>query len=191
MKSADTVFPVASVLVIYLARMVELGARRDTISGPIRERWTLRLFMAAGTLMLIGSTAEFFVRRLSANWVLISAGWLCALASFGVRRRAIAALGKFWSLHVEIRENHQFVCSGPFRWVRHPTYFSMILELLSIALILGVLVTPLAVSLVFIPALALRVRLEESALIAKFGDAYRDYQRSTPALIPYKLIRFK
>ncbi|NDJ15643.1 MAG: hypothetical protein EBY17_31475, partial [Acidobacteriia bacterium] len=39
-------------------------------------------------------------------------------------------------LHVEIRETHQFVRTGPFRWMRHPTYFSMILELLSAAFIL-------------------------------------------------------
>lgn len=181
----------ASVLAIYLARMLELGTRRDTISGPVRERWTLRLFMVAGMLMLAGSLAEFFLRPLRVDWRLVGAGWLCALASFLIRRRAIAALGRFWSLHVEIRDNHEFVRTGPFRWVRHPTYFSMILELLSIALILQSRITPVAVSLVFVPVLVLRLRLEEAALVEKFGAAYREYQRSTPALIPYKLIRFK
>ena len=59
-----------------------------------------------------------------------------AVFSFWLRARAIAALGRFWSLHVEIRENHEFVKTGPFRWMRHPVYFSMILELASICLIL-------------------------------------------------------
>ncbi len=135
MKSVGIVLPIASVVLIYLVRLVELGTRRDTISGPIRERLTLRLFMLAGTVMVAGSVVEFFVRQMSLNGWTFIAGWICALASLVIRRKAIAALGKFWSLHVEIRENHQFVRTGPFRWVRHPTYFSMILELLGLGLI--------------------------------------------------------
>ena len=113
-------------------------------------------------------------------------GWTCGLASFGIRRSAIAALGKFWSLHVEIRETHEFVRSGPFRWMRHPTYFSMMLELLALALILQAGWTALLVAVLFVPALLARVRLEEAALVEKFGEAYRAYQRSTPAVIPWK-----
>jgi protein-S-isoprenylcysteine O-methyltransferase Ste14 len=37
-----------------------------------------------------------------------------------------------------------------------------------------------------IPALILRLRLEEPALVEKFGDRYREYQRRVPMLIPYK-----
>lgn len=37
-----------------------------------------------------------------------------AVASFALRRAAIRALGRFWSLHVEMREGHEFVTTGPF-----------------------------------------------------------------------------
>jgi|SRR5580698_6997720 protein-S-isoprenylcysteine O-methyltransferase Ste14 len=178
--------PIASVLVIYLARMVELKTKRNTIPGPVRENLTLRLFMLAGTLMLLGSITEFLLRRSTLLWPTFIAGWLCALLSFGIRRKAIAALGRFWSLHVEIRENHQFVQSGPFRWVRHPTYFSMILELVCAGLILNAYVSLIVAALVFIPALLMRLKLEETALVEKFGPAYQDYQRQTPAIFPYK-----
>ncbi len=177
---------VVSVLGIYLARMVELRAKRDTIPGPVRETRTLRMFVVVGTLMLVGSTTEFLWRKPEWSTMTFVLGWACALASIGIRRSAIAALGKFWSLHVEIRDSHEFVRGGPFRWMRHPTYFSMILELLSAALILQAPVTLAAVSLLFVPALVERVRLEETALVEKFGDAYRAYQRSTPAVIPWK-----
>jgi protein-S-isoprenylcysteine O-methyltransferase Ste14 len=191
MNFVDTVLPAGSVVAIYAARMVELRAKRDTIRGPVRETLTLRLFMLTGTLMLAGSIAEFFLRGLVLNWWTFVLGWLCSLASFAIRRRAIAALGKFWSLHVEIRENHQFVRSGPFRWVRHPTYFSMILELLGLGLIMNAFYSLLVVAVCFVSALALRLRLEEAALVEKFGDAYREYQRTTPALFPYKFPRSK
>lgn len=180
------ILPIASVLLIYLARMVELKKKRNTIAGPVKENLTLRLFMLAGTLMLVGSITEFLLRHSSLFWPTFVAGWACALLSFSIRRRAIAALGKFWSLHVEIRENHQFVRTGPFRWVRHPTYFSMILELVCAGLILNAYISLIVAGLIFIPALLMRLKLEEAALIEKFGPTYQAYQRETPAIFPYK-----
>lgn len=182
----EVVLPIASVLVIYLARMVELKTKRNTIRGPVKENLTLRLFMLAGTLMLAGSITEFLLRHSSLFWPTFVGGWISAAASFGIRRRAIAALGKFWSLHVEIRDGHEFVHSGPFRWVRHPTYFSMILELMSIGLILNAYVSFIVAAAIFIPTLLLRLKLEETALVEKFGATYQTYQRETPAIFPYK-----
>lgn len=175
-----------SVLGIYLARIAELRTKRDTIPGPVRETGTLKRFVLVGTLMFLGGLGEFFLRQRGWNTATFVLGWACGMGSFAIRRSAIAALGKFWSLHVEIRETHEFVRSGPFRWMRHPTYFSMILELSAAALILQAPATFAVVALLFVPALAERVRLEEAALVEKFGEAYRVYQRSTPAVIPWK-----
>ena len=36
------------------------------------------------------------------------------------------------------------------------------------------------------PALLLRLKPEEAAMIEKFGDGYRDYRRKVPAIFPYK-----
>jgi protein-S-isoprenylcysteine O-methyltransferase Ste14 len=85
-----------------------------------------------------------------------------------------------------MRDNHEFVQSGPFRFLRHPTYFSMILELAAFGLICSAWYMLLIVPFAFIPALIMRLRLEEPALVKQFGDAYRDYQRRVPMVIPYK-----
>ncbi len=176
--------PPIAVAIIYLARMRELGARRETIPGEIRERWSLRIFWLVGTAIWAGALVEYFVRGLRLDWPWFLAGLACAVASFVIRRRAIAALGRFWSLHVEIREEHRFVKDGPFRWVRHPTYFSMLLELVSVTLILKATICLVLVPLIYLPALAYRLSLEEPALIEKFGEAYRQYMRETPAFLP-------
>jgi len=186
MISALTLVPVVSVLGIYLARVVELGTKRNTVPGPVKENWTLRLFVLTGTLMLACSLAEFFLRQRSLYWPTFASGWTLAIVSFVVRRKAIAALGQFWSLHVEIRENHKFVQTGPFRWVRHPTYLSMVLEMGCVAVIANAWYSLLVVPFCFCPILWVRLHLEEAALVEKFGDAYRAYQKSTPALFPYK-----
>lgn len=180
------VAPIASALVIYWARMKELKTPRDLEKGEIRENLTLRLFVAVGSLMLLGSIAELAWRQPAFQPLLFAGGWLAAIASFALRRRAIRELGRMWSLHVEIRSQHRLVRSGPYRWVRHPAYTSMILELLALGLLLQSYFTGLAVTLLFVPTLLARIRIEEAALSQQIAG-YADYQRATPALVPYKL----
>lgn len=185
MNSLVFYLPIITVLVIYIARVMELRTKRETIAGQVREKLTLRIFILTGTLTLVGSIAEYVITARGVSWLLYFCGVTCGLLSFWIRRRAIAALGKFWSLHVEIRENHQLVRSGPFRFVRHPAYLSMAFELLALTLTCNARLTLLVVPLVFIPALILRIRIEEQALVEKLGTAYVDYQRTTPALFPH------
>lgn len=178
--------PLVAVAILYAARMLELRSRREVIAGEVSERWSLRIFWLVGTTIWVGAIVEYIVRGNRLEWPWFGAGALCGIASFIIRRRAIAALGRFWSLHVEIREEHQFVKEGPFRWMRHPTYFSMLLELLSATLLLEATNALLLVPLLYLPALAYRLSLEEPALLAKFGEAYRNYMRETPAFLPWR-----
>ncbi|MDB6153974.1 MAG: isoprenylcysteine carboxylmethyltransferase family protein [Chthoniobacteraceae bacterium] len=184
MKPLSYYIPLIAAAVVYVIRMVEIKTKRETIPGEIREHLTFTLFLLIGTSMTIGSVSEYIMRGGGFSWVALGAGIACAAASFCLRWRAIAALGKFWSLHIEIREGHQFVDFGPFRIVRHPTYVSMILELLSFGLICNAWTMLCIIPFAFVPVLILRLRLEENAMIEKFGSTYRDYQRRVPMLIP-------
>lgn len=178
--------PILTALLVYAVRIGEVRAKRDLTPGKILENFTLRLFVVTGTLVMIGSLAEYILRGGGFSWTAYACGLVFAIISFRLRWAAIEALGRFWSLHVEIRENHVLVQTGPFQFVRHPTYLSMALELLSIIFICSAWGTLIIAPAAFIPALILRLRLEEPALVAKFGDTYRDYQRRVPMLIPYK-----
>src|SRR5690606_15312112 len=168
---------------------VELGTKRDVVSGHVFEKATLRLFIINGFAVLIFAILEYVIGDKTLGPVAFGAGIACAVISLMIRRRAIAALGRFWSLHVEMREEHQLVKDGPFRWVRHPTYLSMFFELLAMVFILNSYYALILVVAVFIPALIVRIRLEEKELINKFGDSYLDYMKSTPAVFPWKIAR--
>src|ERR1043166_235591 len=183
---ASVIWPIISIAVLFLARMVELSTKRPTIPGPIKENLSLRLFIGVGALMFISATAEYLFGHKELWWPSFIAGWICAVVSVVIRHRAIAALGQFWSLHIEIREQHQFVQSGPFRWMRHPTYFSMFLELLAAGLILNAWYSMLIIPLLFFPVLRWRMKCEEAALVEKFGEAYRRYRQTVPAIFPTK-----
>jgi len=187
MKAYLPYLPIAAVLVIYILRMLEVSTKRIVVKGPVAEKVTFRCFMASGLIAAFGGIAEYCLAGMRYHLVAFAIGILLAVLSFWLRRAAIAALGRFWSLHIEIRENHQFVQTGPFRWMRHPTYLSMILELLSVVVILQTLWTAILAFLIFIPAMVIRLSREEEAMVAKFGEQYQTYQRETPVLCPYRI----
>jgi len=186
MNDPEIILPVGSVILMFAVRIKELRTKGRFISGEAKGNLTLRLFVLSGTAMLVCALAEFFLRGKTLYWPTFAVGWILLLLSFALRRQTIKALGKFWSLYVEIRQEHEFVRSGPFRWMRHPAYFSMLLELLAVSILLNAWWSSLIVPLFFFPTLWMRIKLEEQALLDKFGEAYRTYQQTTSALIPLK-----
>jgi protein-S-isoprenylcysteine O-methyltransferase Ste14 len=179
------ILPPATVAAFYFARMLEVFAKRDVISGKKAESVTFRLFMLCGILIVGGGIAEFLLRHSELWPPTFVVGIICTVAAFAIRRAAIRALGRFWSLHVEMREGHEFVTSGPFAHARHPVYFSMILEVLGLGLIVNAWITLAVVFAIFVPTLIARVRIEERALLEKFGDSYAKYMQHTPGIFPW------
>jgi protein-S-isoprenylcysteine O-methyltransferase Ste14 len=104
-----------------------------------------------------------------------------------LRRRAIATLGRMWSFHVEIRGRHELIVAGPFRWMRHPAYCSMLLEYAAVLVLLRSYLSFALSMLFFLPAYVQRIKLEERALVEAFGARYEAYRARTPMLIPYKI----
>jgi len=76
-----------------------------------------------------------------------------------------------------------FIVRGPYRWVRHPLYSSILLlfwstpELTADRLLFNLLWTGWIIA---------GTVLEEKDLTAQFGDAYRNYQQKVPMLIPWR-----
>ena len=104
-----------------------------------------------------------------------------AISLFAASSRA---LGKNWSLVARMRSDHQLVRTGPYSRVRHPIYLGMLLFLLALAVALGHWVQLWVALPVFFIGTAIRTRLEDGLLEQQFGDKFREYRRSTPALFP-------
>lgn len=126
---------------------------------------TLASFSAAG----LAGTAVVF---------LLMAG---AVALFAASSRE---LGRNWSLVARMRSDHELVRTGAYARVRHPIYLGMLLFLLAFAVALGHWVQLLIALPVFFTGTAIRTRLEERLLEQQFGERFREYRSSTPALIP-------
>lgn len=165
-------------------RVLETYRKRGSMRGATSMLWSFYAMVALTGLIFTGTILEFFfVDRPHSRIVSLGGVALFVLANL-MRVRATRALGKFWSLHVEIRDQHQFVREGPYRYVRHPAYASFVLEHLAIPLVGNAWWSFLAAILLYVPMVCWRLKNEEMALAAKFGESYRSYQREVGALIP-------
>ena len=73
---------------------------------------------------------------------------------------------------------------GPYRWVRHPLYASILLLIWACP---SVAADRLLFNVLWTVWVVVGTLLEERDLAAEFGEAYRKYQRSVPMLVPWRL----
>ncbi|MGA7295933.1 MAG: isoprenylcysteine carboxylmethyltransferase family protein [Rhodanobacteraceae bacterium] len=95
-------------------------------------------------------------------------------------------LGSNWSASVQVKQDHELVRSGPYRYVRHPIYTGMLTGFLGCALALDQWRGLLALAIV-LAGFIYKLRLEERWMLETFGEAYADYRRHSHALIPFVL----
>ncbi len=165
-------------------RVAETFHKQGQARGRTQMMWSFYVLFALSCLIFGGTIAEFFLVKRPYNPVVAALGVVLFVGANVVRVRAIRTLGRFWSLHVEIREEQRFVREDVFRYVRHPAYFSFVVEAIAVPLV-GNAWWSLAVAVVlYLPMIVLRLRREEVALVDKFGDRYTAYQHEVGALVP-------
>jgi methyltransferase len=103
-----------------------------------------------------------------------------ALLAMALRWWAVATLGPRWSTRVVVLPGAPPVTGGPYRWLRHPNYLAVTVELLAVPLMAGALWTAAGFALANAALLAVRIRAEEQAL----GDGWARAFDSRPRLVP-------
>lgn len=107
-------------------------------------------------------------------------------AGIGLAMWARLYLGGNWSAIVAIKQDHALICSGPYRFVRHPIYAGILTAMLGNAIGFGEVGCFLAVAIAFAAFLA-KARLEDAFLDARFGADHRRYRAEVKSLIPLVL----
>ena len=103
----------------------------------------------------------------------------------GLRVWSIAALGGDFRTTVEVEPGQPVVSTGPYTWVRHPSYTGLLLIAAGLGVAGGAWVSLAACALLLVPALVRRIHVEEAELDHVLGDAYRNYRsHTTSRLIP-------
>jgi len=167
---------------------------RSLASGEKLDRRKEGVFMLAtlrpaGAAMW-GSLIAYMINPASMDWSSMPLPLWLRWTGAGVC--AVTAAFLFWTLHslgtnltdtVVTRQQHTLVTRGPYRWIRHPFYDALALITVAVFL-LAANWFMLASGIVVFVLLAVRSRVEEEQLAARFGEAYRAYQRRTGRFLP-------
>lgn len=106
---------------------------------------------------------------------------IAALTMFHLTHRA---LGRNWSISLDVRENHALVTEGVYRRVRHPMYSAFWLWAIAQALLLPNWIAGFAGLAGFGILYFGRVAREERMMLETFGDSYRAYMARTGRVFP-------
>ncbi|SMD12749.1 Protein-S-isoprenylcysteine O-methyltransferase Ste14 [Fulvimarina manganoxydans] len=111
-------------------------------------------------------------------------GLLAALLALVLFRLTHKALGKMWSVSLDIRDKHKLVTSGIYKRVRHPMYTAFWTMALAQALLLPNWIAGLSGLVGFGTLFFLRIGPEEAMMEETFGEDYRAYKERTARIIP-------
>jgi len=173
------IFGLSEILLTIATRRGQRDASAD--AGSLRLIWIVVGPSIGAQFFLAGAFPEAMFRDVElARAVGISAFVLGA----ALRWYAIFYLGRYFTVDVRVAEHQHVVDTGPYRFIRHPSYTGALLEFFGLALCIGnrwSLLMLVPIVLVF----AYRMRVEELALERGLGEAYASYRRRTKRLIPF------
>lgn len=95
-------------------------------------------------------------------------------------------LGRNWSGVVTLKEGHELVERGPYRFVRHPIYTGILTMFFATALAVGHL-AGFAATLLMFASFWIKLRDEEQLMLQQFPVRYAAYRRRAKRIIPFVL----
>ena len=99
---------------------------------------------------------------------------------------ARVTLGRNWSGVVTLKEGHELVERGPYRFVRHPIYTGILTMFFATALALGH-VAGFAATLLTFASFWIKLCGEEQLMLQQFPHRYAAYRRRVKRIIPFVL----
>jgi protein-S-isoprenylcysteine O-methyltransferase Ste14 len=165
-----------------------IGVKKDIRRRFSRRQTGLRILVIAVIIALtrLPATREFFEGGpppAEINSFEGIAGLIVCMAGFALAVWARLHLGRNWGMPMSLKEGHELVTTGPYRYVRHPIYTGMLLAILGSGLVNGpiwaVVFIGMAIYCVY------SARTEEGLMLQQFPEQYARYKRRTKALVPF------
>jgi protein-S-isoprenylcysteine O-methyltransferase Ste14 len=167
--------------------------KADQSSGKTdfsEENRSLFILRSLGALLLYGSILAYLIFPPLLAWAKIGLPTIIRFTALGIM--PVMVLCFYWLFSnldknitptVAIREEHNLVTTGPYRWIRHPLYTFGTLNILMLALAADSWFILITACVTFIP-LAMRTPQEEEKLLEAFGEKYQKYIQVTGRYFP-------
>ena len=173
---------------LYAASELWLGITRRSCGAAVsHDKKSLRiLWMVILASVFFGIEAAYWVpsAAMPHRATLRAIGFFIFVFGLVLRWFSIGYLGRFFTVDVAIHSGHRVIESGPYRFIRHPSYTGALLAFLGLGLSMG---NWYSVAIFILPtflAFLVRIEVEERALAEAMGEQYRSYQRRTKRLVP-------
>jgi methyltransferase len=157
------------------------NARRALAEGGFeagREHYPVMIVFHAA--FLIACAVESLISARAVPSALASIALAGEIAAQALRYWSIATLGKSWNTRIIIVPGRLPVTSGPYRYIRHPNYAAVVLEMACVPLMRGLIVIAAVFSAGNLLLLAQRIPLEEQALGEQYRRAFATHRRFIP-----------
>ena len=172
--------------IVVVERAWEMFFRKTSReAGVIEYKWSLSALLITYILILCSTVIELFTVKRESSVIINLFGLLLFIFSFILRNWSIATLDRFHSTNIEIKPGHSLIIKGPYKYIRHPYYASVMIEVLSIPLTVNSLFTIWLVLRLYMPFVLVRVYLEERVFARVFGEEFMRYKKEVSAFIPF------
>lgn len=157
------------------------GGTRATDRGSLGRIWGVigaAIALAVAGRIALPQADSALLERLSGT------GGVLFVLGLALRAWAIVHLGRYFTVDVAVAEDQPVIDTGPYRFIRHPSYSGALLEFFGYAITFG---NWLSLALLLPPVWLIflyRMRIEEQALCAGIGEPYLRYMSRTKRLIP-------
>lgn len=123
-----------------------------------------------------------FSRDLSPFWPLLAIVFVGAQL---IRVWALSSLGRYWNTKIIVLPNVEVVRKGPYRFIKHPNYLVVSIELLVVPLLFGAYMTACLFTILNILILSIRIPAEEKALreLTEYEGSFGSCNRFLPKLL--------
>ena len=178
----------ALLLAVGILRILELGVSRRHQQQMAADGATkvnepqFRWMVFVHTAVLIGAALEVVLLRRPFISVLAIVMLLLFLTANAVRLWVVRTMGKHWNVQIMNSMSLGVVTDGPFRFVRHPNYAAVFVEMVSLPLIHTAWITAVLGCAGCLATIWQRIALEERVLFA--NPAYRTAMAGKPRFLP-------
>jgi methyltransferase len=159
------------------------NARRAFARGAVEVKQRhYPLMVAFHSLFLISCAAESLLSQRNFLPVVAWGALGSAILAQALRYAAVWTLGDRWNTKIIVQPGEQPVATSLYRWIRHPNYLAIVVEIVAIPMIRGAWITALVFSVGNLPLLAVRISVEERALGETYAKAFASHPRFIPKL---------
>jgi methyltransferase len=139
-----------------------------------------QLMAALHTAFLPSCAAEVILLHRPFPGLLGAIALLGAMGSQALPYWAVLTLGSRWNVRIIVVPGEHPITAGPYRFIRHPNYVAVALEMACVPLVHGCWLTAVVFSLANALVLRTRIRGEEKALGEGYAAAFSDRPRFLP-----------